>query len=79
MKLVSGGYYVTGLPADMTYNSYTFAPEESASLDFYDSNRIEMASRQAQYPIDLTNRQGWYIWTGSAQNGCWKAVAICTN
>ena len=74
-KLLSGGYYVTGWGG----STGTFSPEESSPVDFYDVWRADLgASRQNEYPIDLSNNQGWYIWTGYAQNGCWKAVATCT-
>ncbi|MEO2215514.1 shufflon system plasmid conjugative transfer pilus tip adhesin PilV [Chromobacterium vaccinii] len=86
-RLVSGGYYVTGWPPFLedgkhrNYAQYTFSPEESAPLDFYDSPRPDSdagKSRQQEQPIDLSNREGWYIWTGDAQGGCWRAVATCT-
>ncbi|WP_186338765.1 shufflon system plasmid conjugative transfer pilus tip adhesin PilV [Chromobacterium vaccinii] len=85
-RLVAGGYYVTGwppflAPGQRNYAQYTFSPEESAPLDFYDSERPDSdagKSRQQEQPIDLSNREGWYIWTGDAQGGCWRAVATCT-
>ncbi|UTH74130.1 hypothetical protein [Chromobacterium sp. IIBBL 290-4] len=86
-RLLSGGYYVTRWPnflvpgqPERNYKDFTFAPEESAPLSFYDVPRPssdQNKSRQEEHPIDLSVKEGWYIWTGAAENGCWKAVATC--
>ncbi|MCD4485200.1 shufflon system plasmid conjugative transfer pilus tip adhesin PilV [Chromobacterium vaccinii] len=86
-RLVAGGYYLTGWPnqADQhLYEKYTLAPEESAPLAFYTIARDEypqgFKSRNDERPLprDKLNREGWYVWTGGAESGCWKAVAMCT-
>lgn len=86
-RLLSGGYYVTRWPnflvpgePSRNYREYTFAPEESAPLKFYEEprpNSDQNKSRQDEHPINLLNKEGWYIWTGASESGCWKAVATC--